>query len=70
GAGALVPGVGWFVAGGLAVGAGAGALWGLLQSNEVQWYALPLFYEYNAEALKKIGCEISPVKQTKNDAVT
>ena len=47
-----------------------GGVIGYKTADDVDWISLTIFTEYNAETLKKIGCEISPVKQVKSGAVT
>lgn len=53
------------VAAGVVVAAGgiAGGIIGLVTADDVEWTAFNLFLEYNAENLKKIGCDISYAKQ-------
>jgi hypothetical protein len=75
----VVSGIGLAAAGVLSGGtaiifAGAvtaiGGIIGAVQSNDVDWVSMTMFTEYSSENLKKIGCQITPVKQDKIQGVS
>jgi hypothetical protein len=48
------------------IGVVAGGIIGFTHADDVQWTGVTLFSEYNKDSLKKIGCQISLVKQAKD----
>jgi len=53
------------------IGFVGGGLFGYGKSADVHWTSVIVFSEYTTDSVKKIGCEISPVKQDKaKDSLT
>lgn len=52
---------------GALLGAAAGAIIDALKNKGVDWTAMVMFEEYDAETLKQIGCERSEAKQDKQE---
>jgi len=61
---------GLLIGGGALIGGLAGGIFGWSQANQVQWYAITTLQEYSSESLKRIGCQITPVKQDKIQGVS
>ena len=52
---------------GVLLGAAAGAIIDALKNKGVDWTAMVMFEEYDAETLRQIGCERSDARQDKQE---